>query len=241
MKRKFPLAAVCYPLVFCALNFTDSLRAQVYSQNIVGYYNLPLNAGNNYIANQLDAGGGNTLDQIFQPGVPNGTTFTEWDASQLQFLPSSIYNAATGWSINYELNLGEGGLLNAPGAFTNTFVGSVGPAFDATTQTINPPLISGSGLWLLSCSVPLADPTFFDVVGRNPEDGDFVRIFNSLSQTETTTTFDNGLWSNGTPLLAVGQAAFFGLQFQPAPEPATLALLATGAGAVLAGNRRRRK
>ena len=123
MKLKQTTLAVWLTLV-CCCSF-ESARAQVYSQNIVGYYNLVLRPGDNLLANQLEATGGNSLNNLFQASIPNGSTFSKWNAASVQFLPLSTYDASSGWSINYDLNLGEGGLFNAPTAFTNTFVGSV--------------------------------------------------------------------------------------------------------------------
>ena len=155
-------------VVFVAAGF--SANCQVYSGNIVGYYNLQLYAGNNFIANQLDAGTvpDNMFSAIFQPGVvPEGATFTEWNPATQQYLPTSVYDTIQGWSINYTLGFGQGGLLHSPSSFINTFIGSVWSGYDANTGMWVLPLVTGSGSQLLSCYVPIADTTFYDVVGRN--------------------------------------------------------------------------
>lgn len=203
-----------------------SANGQVYSANIVGYYNLQLYAGNNLIANQLDAGTvpDNTLSAIFQPGVvPEGATFTEWDPATQQYLPTSVYDTINGWSINYTLGFGQGGLLNTPSSFMNTFTGSVWSGYDANTGLWVPPLVTGSGSQLLSCYVPITDATFYDVVGRDPQNGESVTWLDDASQTYTTTTFENGTWNNGVPTLNVGQSASFNLE--PVPEPAVYDLI----------------
>ncbi len=151
------------PLAFVAGIMAFRTHAQVYSSNIVGYINLTLYAGDNYIANQLDNGSGNTLDTIFQAGVvPEATTFTEWNPTTQQYLPTSTYDTATGWSINYTLTYGQGGLLDSPIIFTNSFVGSVWPGYGINGPLI-PPLVTGTGSLLLSCVVPFTDATFYDV------------------------------------------------------------------------------
>src|SRR5690348_12002805 len=99
-----------YVCSVCLVASALSANGQVYSANIVGYYNLPLYAGDNLIANQLDAGTvpDNTLSTIFQPGaVPEGATFTEWDPTTQQYLPTSVYDTVNGWSINYALGFGQ--------------------------------------------------------------------------------------------------------------------------------------
>ena len=78
-------------------------RAQVWSQNIVGYINQDMYPGDNLIANQLSVSN-DTLNAIFQPGVPEGATFTEWDPATQQYLPASVYDTTTGWSIDYTLS-----------------------------------------------------------------------------------------------------------------------------------------
>ena len=98
--KRLPLPSL--GLVLACLCGGREAEAQVYSQNVVGYYNQPIFAGNNLIANQL-GNGGNTLSEIFTAPVPEGSTFTEWDATAGQYLPPSVYDTADGWSINYVL------------------------------------------------------------------------------------------------------------------------------------------
>ncbi len=209
-----------------------TVHSQVFSQNIVGYINLELYAGNNWVGNPL-ASSDDTLATIFQAGVPEGTSFTEWNPATQLYLPSSVYDTTTGWSINYSWGYGQGGLVNAPVNFINTFVGTVWPGFDPTAGFFVPPLVMGSGAQLLTCMVPI-EATFYDVTGRDPQNGDSVTTLDGPSQTSTTTVFENGLWSDGTPLLTVSQAAIFntGYNFDsnaiPAPEPAVLELAGLG-------------
>lgn len=201
-----------------------SAHSQVFSSNIVGYINQPLYAGDNLIANQLSFSN-NTLNAIFQPGVPEGATFTEWDPSSNQYLPVSVYDTITGWSINYELDYGQGGLFHSPVNFINTFAGSVWPGFVLNGPFV-PPLVTDSGTLLLSCYIPIAPATFYDVVGRDPQNGESVTLLDAVSQISTTTTFENGVWDNGTPILNIGQSAFFNLE--SVPEPAVYNLVGAG-------------
>jgi hypothetical protein len=224
------------------LGLAASARAQVYTQNIVGYIRQPIYAGNNFIANQL-ANSDNSLTTLFQ-NAPEGATFTEWDPAAQQFLPVSTYDTSTGWSINYTLTYGQGGLFDSPVTFTNVFAGTVWPGFDPTAPFVPPP-VAGSGKLLLSSVIPI-DASFYDVVGRNPFNGDSVTLLDALSQTTLTTTFQNGVWSDGDPLLSVGQSAFFDLvSAQPglvvAPEPSTYGLLGTGLFLLVASRNLRRK
>ena len=206
-------------------------HAQVYSGNIVGYYNSIYAPGNYLIANQL-ASGGNTLNEIISNTVPEGTTFTGWNPTTDQYLPISTFDTTTGWSINYMLTYGQGGLLTTPVLFTNVYVGEVWPGLGVNSFT--PPLVSGTGTFLLSSYVPFADTTFYDVVGRDPLNGDSVQILNPTTQSWSTDLFQNGSWNNGAPDLGVGQSAFFNLQTPatptPVPEPSAIALAGLGFG-----------
>lgn len=206
----------------------------IYSQNLVGYINFNIYTGTNFIANQLDNGQGNTLDSLIpQSGasemVPEGTEFTEWNATTQQFMPISTYDTVNGWSINYVLTFGEGGLLISPAPFTMSTVGDVlvgTPGIDLVAGTFTPPLITDSGLMLLSCIDPIKNATFYDVVGRNPQNGEWVTTLDPQTQAYTTTTFDDGAWNNGTPELNADESAFFYLE--PVPEPSIVCLGVTG-------------
>ena len=202
------------------------VRGQIYSSNIVGYVNLPILAGDNLIANQLSYSD-NTLSSIFGVGVPDGSTFTEWNPAAQQFLPVSTYSSETGWSINYSLTYGEGGLFHSTADFTNTFVGDVWPGI-GPMGLFNPPLISADGLLLLSCVIPITNATFYAVVGRNPQDGEYVTRLDPTTQTYFTTTYHDGAWDNGDPVLGLGESAFFNLGPVLVPEPAAAVLAAAG-------------
>ena len=214
------------------LGFTLSLglpaQAQVYTNTIVGYFNHVLYAGDNLVANQLSHSN-NSLNVIFNVGVPDGSSFTLWDSTQMQFLPASHYDSQTGWSINYDLQYGQGGLFTATANFTNTFVGTVWPGFSGQNP-FTPPTTSNNGLYLLSCLVPLGGASFSEIVGRNPLDGESVRTLDAFTQIYSTTTFENGSWDQGAPGLNVGEAAFFNLgpTFAVVPEPPVFSLSGFG-------------
>jgi hypothetical protein len=208
---------LCLPFVVGA----GEANCQVYSSGIVGYINQVLFTGDNLIANQPGVSN-NTLNGIFQPGVPESSTFTEWDSATKQYLSTSVYEINNNWSINYELDYGQGGLLYSPSTFQNIFGGEVWHGHNPDGHFV-PPLVAGSGSLLLSCFIPITDAMFYDVVGRDPQNGESVTPLNAASQIYTTTTFESDGWNNGVPTLSVGQAAFFNLE--PVPEPAVYNLI----------------
>jgi hypothetical protein len=213
----------------------------IYSLNVVVYYNTTLYVGDNLIANQLGTGN-DTLNNVLTSGVADGSTLTKWDPLGNAFLPASVFDGATkNWSINYSLTYGEGALLHSPppDATVNTFVGQVFPGFNVDTGVLNWNPNYAAGLYLISSPVPMALPMsqmFAAVTGRNPLDGEWVRLLDAATQIYTTTVFDApaGTWDNGNPVLGVGAAAWFNL----VPEPSTFAMVGLGAAALVISRRR---
>jgi PEP-CTERM motif len=231
-------------LAVLAVGFATTLPAfAAQPLNIVGYYNRRFYAGDNLVANQLSKDD-NRLDSLLTNGVPDGATFTKWSSSANQFLPSSVFDAASdSWSINYDFNPvdGLGGVLHSPSPFTNTFVGEVYQGHDFA-HSINGSLFGTwdgpprpGGLSLLADQDPIT-ATFENVVGRAALDGEWVRTLNEASQTYSVTTFHQiSGWDNGQPMLAIGQGAYFEL----VPEPSTVALGGLGAAALTLLSRRK--
>jgi hypothetical protein len=240
-------------VVMCAtcLVLTGSAFGQpTYSTNIVGYANLLFQPGVNLIANQFLNTPDNSLNSILNAGsslggLANNTTFTLWNNGA--FLPLSVYNSSSdSWSINYQLNLGQGGYLTTASCTTNTFFGSVGPYFSGGSNNVNWLPNYSDGLHLVSNPIPIAGDLnyeFYNVIGRAPVAGEGVAILNSLTQTYDKNFFNGSEWIDqatgdlSTATLHVGEAAWFALGANydmtipsPVPEPGALALMGLGAG-----------
>jgi hypothetical protein len=128
-----------------------STQAQVYSQNVVGYINLPVPNGHYaLLANQLDTGS-NTLDNVLTSGtVSSDTTILLWNGTS--FHQYIYYNSGdspdgnNGWydplnnnpATNVNLSLSSGAFIhNSSGA--QITLPTVGQVFQGTnTVTVSP-------------------------------------------------------------------------------------------------------
>ena len=108
-----------------------SSSAQTYSQNIVGYANLPtLSSGANYLlACQFTMGVSNGLNEIFPTPPPDASTILLWDVpSQSYFSYTADSGSASGWDdVNGfglasppSITVGQGFLLIPSDAYTWT-------------------------------------------------------------------------------------------------------------------------
>lgn len=228
MKTKIYKLAV---LVSLSLLAKDA-PAQVYGGNIVGYDNFFFKAGANLFENPFE-NSPNTLTNLFNQAVPDGTTISLWNPTLAAFGAISTYlNGA--WTVDLMLEPGTGAKLDAPSAFTNTFAGVVlnhdGSVLSNPFGLTPPPVFAGSdGTYLMGDRAPVADigaDIFLNIFGRLPNVGEQVATLSG-----TSTYLGNGDWDN-VPVLGVGEAAFFTthttLNIQPVPEPGVLSLFSLG-------------
>jgi len=178
-------------------------QAQVYSQNIVGYINVPLAAGFNLIANQLDADGTGTNNNIYTTvgtNFPSGTQVLSWGGSA--FVTSKL--GGTGkWSVNNQtvtnsMNPGSGFFINVAAPTNVTFVGNV------ITGTNSYPVVAG--FQIVAPSGPVAG-TIDTTNGYKPSKNDTVLVWTGSSY--VSHKWSGTLWGGGgDPQLAVGQSVF---------------------------------
>jgi hypothetical protein len=183
---------------------TAVAQSNVYSLNVVGYYNVSLAENGFYmIANQLNTTN-NTLNGVI-PTAADGTLLYKWingawnTASYLGFLGA--------WDNgDWSFNPGEAALIQDPGGTggqTFTFVGEVmqGPAL-TTTLNVNNQFTCFANM------VPVAGtPTSFALPG---EDGDTLYYWDTASKAFLSANYLGflGDWDS-TPDLAVGEGFLY--------------------------------
>jgi hypothetical protein len=182
-------------------------QAQVYSQNIVGYINIPLTNSTGYtlVANQLDVDGtgtNNGLNTVLGANLPSGTVAEVWNASKGSF-KSSSWNG-TSWSTDSSLftnamNPGSGFFLYVPTPTNLTIVGNV--ITGTNTYTIP------AGYQIVAPSGPVAG-TIGTQLGYTPSANDVVEVWNGNKGSFKADSYNGTSWSGGEPTFAVGEAVF---------------------------------
>lgn len=201
----------------------------VYSQNVVGYYNLNLAAGYNLVSVQFTVGSSNGASEVF-PSIPDGTEVFQWDTVNSTF----VYNyydsgggatapAASWYMADYAtptnqpvLKPGSAVFLLVPNAVTNTVVGSV---VNANTNN----LVAGYNM--VGSVLPAGGATTDPIFNLNTlPDGTELFQWNSVGSTYVYNYYDTGggattpanSWymsdyatPTNAPNLSVGQGMFF--------------------------------
>jgi hypothetical protein len=142
---------------------TASAQA-VYSVNVVGYINIEVPAGFSLIANQLDNGQGNLINDVL-PDVPFGAELFKFDPATAGFVNSANFGS---WEPNLTLAPGEGAFLQVDSATTLTFVGEV---MQGNSLSVNVP----AGFSIASSIVPQSAP--LEDLGFPAEFGDEVFFY----------------------------------------------------------------
>jgi len=218
-------------LVFATAFFlvagTGIISAQVYAgRGIVGYAVSFFQIGTNLFANPLyvdsynDKALDNTLDVLFDPAPPEGTTVFLWNSTNQTFDVSSTFTKGA-WSVNLFLPPGVGSVVVAPSAFTNSIIGIIcDHSGNILTNFMNngippaPLLTNPPGVYLFGDACPLIDvgtDIFLNILGRMPYVGEKVTTTSGSS-----TYLGNWAW-DVVPVLHFGQSAFFTTLPEPPP------------------------
>jgi hypothetical protein len=183
-----------------------SSSAQVYSQNVVGYVNLTLSEGFNFVANQLDADGtgtNNTVSGVFSTNVPLGTVVYTWNGSS--WVGDSLSLKTGTWTVPTQpVNPGMGAFVDIPAGAYGGSTGTVTLTGNVLQGALVNPNIPGPGYNVVSSMVPLSGGLQTSL-GYTPALGDAVYIFNAGSYTSYSFSTKTATWNPSEPQIAVGQ------------------------------------
>jgi hypothetical protein len=132
MKRKSMLLMMALTVVTLGVPASRAPAQQVYSLNVVGYYNLTLVPGWNLVANQLIQTNFNA-NSVLPVGPVDGSLLYRFNPASQNYYDAGTYIAGLGWypksgNLNdsvLEMLPGEGFFIWAPQQWIATFVGEV--------------------------------------------------------------------------------------------------------------------
>jgi hypothetical protein len=172
-------------------------QSNVYSINIVGYYNVTLPANTKVLcANQLDDGTNQANDLL--GGLANGSSVQYWNGSA--FVASS--KSAGAYAGNPSLPPGSGFFVTSKALYTNTFIGTA-PMSNSLAMTANVKVLVGS-------RIPFSGNAN-DPIGSNSlnlaslPNGSAIQYWNGTSFVASSKAA--GAFA-GNPAIAVGQGFF---------------------------------
>ncbi len=195
---------------------TSQAQSNVYSANVVGYYNVSLTNNNSFtfFANQLDldgSGTNNTVNTVIGTNLPANSKILGWNTNTQTF--STITLLASGWSagaagtiVKQALQPGGGVFIQIPGA-NPTNVTVVGNVLQQTNKTA---VFAGSQVVSYPFPISGALTTNFNYQ-PNASSGanhDKALTWNVGPQTYTTHTWLTSTWGAGDPQLPIGTCLF---------------------------------
>jgi hypothetical protein len=163
------------------------------SSNIVGYTQLNLVAGNNLVANTLNAANNGT--QTLFASAPDGTVLFNWNGNGYD---SQTLSFGSWDGTEVQLSPGKAIFVNVPSAASIYFVGEVVAKSSIT--------VAGGGKFnFISSVLPIAGALDTDL-GYTPTEGDTFLAWDATAQTfAPANQFSFGSWSSGSPQIAIGQ------------------------------------
>jgi hypothetical protein len=184
----------------------------VYSENVVGFYQLSLCNGFSLIANQLNAVGGNRISNLFK-SPPEGTRVYKFNPALGGFVIAQFIDGAwEGSDAEMTLNPGEGAFMQTS-LTSHRFLGDV-PSGNLGVQI-------PQGFSLISNHLPEAGPVNLlppDGIGLPVRDGTRIYQWHCLTQGFLFSQYVDGMWerdgSLGAPTVAIGEAFYF---YNPGP------------------------
>ena len=208
MRTKSLLAAAA---ILAAGVATSMAQSNVYSLNVVGYYNVGLTNGFNLVANQLDKDGtgtNNTLVSVLGTNLPSLTRVYAFDpvagAYSFATLIGGNWSGANLAAVNAKLQPGQGVFVQIPGSATLpqtlTVVGEV------RQGALSTPV--GAYYQILASQVPQAGLIQTDLGYTHVALDRTYQWIPTAQAYGSPRTFAAGVWNGGQPSLAVGEALF---------------------------------
>jgi len=191
-------------------------QSNVYSLNVVGYYNITIAANQKIIiANQLNTTNNTVGALLVPPMVHDSDKLFKWSGSA--FLPNTYSDLDGAWSTPaMTLNVGEAAFYQPSAATTLTFVGEVLQGTLINTLPLGQKVLRSS-------MVPQAG--IIDTqLGVVPDDSDKMFTFNPLQNGTPYIPYSysslDGAWTPPNPTVQVGQGFFYAKAANGAPANA---------------------
>jgi hypothetical protein len=190
---------------------TSMAQSNVYSLNVVGYYNVNIGVGSTgkrMIANQLNTTN-NTIGSVLA-SVPEGSQFFKFNGGFTAYAYGPDDNGFDNWAPDglATLNPGEGGFFQSPVVTTVTFVGEVLQGSLTNTIPSTPP---GNAHKVIRSSMVPQSAGITSVLGLAADEGDqlytFAGGYTAFAYGPDDNGFDN--WAPSEPAPAVGEAFFY--------------------------------
>jgi hypothetical protein len=167
-------------------------QGNVYSLNIVGYVNVPIQGGDKLtlVSNPLKPSNGNynVTNTVVMPDTADGANLYAWAGTGWNAVVPQMY-AGAGWFPDLEVPLGSSFFIKSPVATTITFVGEV--ATGDISSTLN------KGVNFAANKVPVAEGYPGAAVGN---DGDNIYQWTGSAWSGEVYQYYVGFgWDNGTP------------------------------------------
>jgi hypothetical protein len=192
---------LCAAALAAGLATSAVAQSNVYSLNVVGYYNVPVSPNQFYlVGNQLNTTN-NTLAGII-PNPPPGSQFQVFANGGFTAYTFDEFDLAWVPNGNASLAPGQGGYFRSPVSTTVTFVGEVRQGSLTNTFIKGQNVVSAS-------IVPQAGTP--NSLGIPAEAGDQIQVYHNGFSAFTFDEFDL-VWAPGDPngpALAVGDAFFY--------------------------------
>ncbi len=166
------------------------------SSNILGYVSISLPPGFSMISNPLDSST-NAVARVFKDW-PDGTTFNKFDTGLFRLVENGIRLGR--WINSAEaLKPGEGAIVFNPTVDHRTIC-FTGEVLQKEISVVVP-----AGYSIRSSLLPRAGHITEDL--KFPvSDGDVIHVFDRQKQQYVLYPYENGRWTSGAPVLAVGEA-----------------------------------